>query len=128
MVVSKPKAEKTTKPANVVKSEEIKPEKRYLIFESGYLRFRLARGRLDPVKSRLESLRDSRKPKETPEDYAIEIILKGLDFHKKKAIEKRHVLATLKTESLDDVVEEMVEKLFTEIKFDAQNGQSTLEE
>ena len=114
-----------TKKSEILREEETTPEKRYLVMRAGYLKCKIARGRLDPIKSRLESLRDDRKPKESPQEYGAECIIKNLIFDKKKAYERKTVLATLNPDSLDDVVEAMTERMFKEMRFDPDKGGQT---
>lgn len=114
--------------AEIALEEDETPAKRYFVMRSGYLKCKLARGRLESVKSRLEDLRDNRKPKESPEEYAMEVVIMSTHFDRKQTRAKKLNLPLIKTPPIEDVVEAMVSKLYKELKFDAEKGYSKLTE
>jgi hypothetical protein len=111
---------------NVDTEEEVRPSKTMFVMNVGHLSAVIDRNRFDSIRSKLEKLRDDRKPKMTPEIHARLLIVKAIKFNKTRTVSKINVLRNLKTPPLDEVVGSMTKRLFSELKYKEDTSQQKL--
>jgi hypothetical protein len=116
------------KKIKVDRGEYIKPAVPIFTMTEGFWKVEIPRERLDAIKKKLEKARNARKKKKTPEVILTEIIVKALKMDKKVVLDNHQIYVTQQP-CLMDVVDEMIEQLCDEMKFDLKDeAQTKIEE
>lgn len=113
------------KEKRVNKDEKITPARRFFVMTCSWLRCSIAEGRYPSILKKLERARDNPKRQNSPERETDMIVAKGTRFDTNHALEVRQDTIN-PFGRLQDVLDEMREVFWAEIKFKPDKNQTKL--